>query len=306
MMTPRYVCFSILCALALVRCSPSNPSADASDAGGDTASADAREAGVSRAGLDCVDDSTCGSLTCDTAVAGGVCTGECTNGTRASEQQQCGATGTCLTAGDPPSADSFCTQACRANTSNSGCRAGFVCTGYWGTKRDGTPDTAGCVPFCSQDSHCLMGERCNPRTGECDSRGPNPMGIGDGLPCRIPAMGQLDPCRGTCFTVLDRGTMGICGSSIDLSRTRECPEDPMNIQPLGPEMGDNLGFCIFRRCSATQCCGAGLVCEGTDAEGACSLDDPMEPNIDCAMGDGGAPEAGADSGPDASVDANRG
>jgi Cys-rich repeat protein len=311
---------AIALSLALVRCSPPTPSADAGDAAAnDAAVTDARDAAVaSRAGLECADDTACNGLTCDTTVAGGACTGECMNGTPASEAMQCGGTGsTCLTADDGAAAESFCTRRCTTGTMNSGCRAGFVCTGFWATHAGGTPDSAGCVPFCATDAQCPTGQRCNARTGECSMTGANPTGLADGVPCRIPAMNQPDPCRGTCFLVVTGNPMGVCGSSIDLSRTQSCPDDPMNIEPLAPQTGDNLAFCIFRNCSATECCGAGLVCEGEAETGACSVDDPMVPNIACAPGDGGAPadasvpdarpptDAAVDAAVDASVDAAR-
>ncbi len=263
---------------------PTDGSMGGSDAGRDAAA-------PSRAGLECMDDSMCNGLTCDTEVVGGACTGTCMNGTPASEAMQCGGAGsTCLTAGDGAEAESFCTKRCTAGTMNSGCRAGFVCTGFWASHMGGTPDTPGCVPFCANDMQCRSGQRCNPRNGECSMTGPNPMGLPDGAPCRLPAMGQPDPCRGSCFTVVDSGTMGICGSIIDLARVRECPEDPMNIEPLAPPSGDNLAFCLFRNCSATQCCSGGTVCEGEDGTGFCTIDDPMTPNIACEAGaDAGAP-----------------
>jgi hypothetical protein len=119
-------------------------------------------------------------------------------------------------------------------------------------------------------------------------------------------MGQPSPCRGICFVVssTDR-THGVCGSFIDIALTQECPDEPMVVQPRAP-MGDNLAICIFRDCSATQCCPRGMTCEGSmpgATMGACfPIDDPMSPNVACTGGgsdggtDGGSPDAGNDSG----------
>ena len=77
---------------------------------------------------------------------------------------------------------------------------------------------------------------------------------------------------------------GICGSFIDLARTQQCPDDP-TMQPLGRGGEDNLAICLFRSCSETHCCGAGLVCENIGMpEGAClPIDDPQNPNIECTI-----------------------
>ena len=223
--------------LALAHCGPSGTNtpdgstADASmsDADASTSPSDAGRdaAAASRAGLECMDDSMCSGLTCDTQVAGGACTGPCMNGTPASEAMQCGGTGsTCLTAGDGAEAESFCARRCTAGTMNSGCRAGFVCTGFWASHAGGMPDTAGCVPFCTNDMQCVSGQRCNTRTGECSMTGANPMGLPDGAPRRLPAMGQPDPFSGACAPGRDPGRAGMRGFDPRPARGCVCPLRP--------------------------------------------------------------------------------
>lgn len=95
----------------------------------------------------------------------------------------------------------------------------------------------------------------------------------------------------------ETGTMGICGSFINVATTTACPDEPTLLQPLGRSGSDNLGLCILRTCSATQCCPSGLVCEVQqvgDTEGLCVFDEPTFPHIGCeaetdagATGDGG-------------------
>ncbi len=304
--------WAMVASAGLLHCGPGG-SADGGDVvvvDSPTANPDARDgaAATSRAGLECMDESMCGgSLTCDTMlVAGGVCTGTCNNGTPAMEAQQCGGAGsTCLTAGDPPDSVSECTKSCRARVMASGCRAGFICTGFWGTHMGGVPDSPGCSPFCTADAQCTGGQRCNVRTGECGAAGSNMALIADGEPCRIPAQNQPSPCRGICFPVVNGNPTGVCGSIIDLSKTQECPDSPMTIPPLGVD-GDNLAYCNFHSCSANECCRGGLVCEGQDGNGLCVVDDPMTPNIDCtASGDAGA-DGGADASADSGADASDG
>jgi hypothetical protein len=201
---------------------------------------------------------------------------------QANESAQCGGAGTTCLATDQ--GDSFCAQSCRAGGAATGCRPGFVCTGLWFAQAGGEADSAGCFPWCQSDAECNGGQRCNPRTGQCGELGFNPMGLPDGSPCPV-----SDPsaCRGACLRVSESGSTGVCGSFIDLARTRECP-DGMGVEPLNPGR-DNLALCAFRQCSASQCCPAGLVCEGDADLGVCVPDDPMTPNIGCATGgDAGA------------------
>lgn len=303
MRTPIRAAAAVVAALALVHCGP-QMTTDAGREGGaaDTgvtptdARADTGTSTASQAGAACTDDSTCNGLTCDTSVPGGICTGACSNAaSQAMEQSMCGGTGsTCLAIGDGADANTLCTKACRASTATS-CRAGFVCTGFWYTHEGGTADTAGCFPFCATNEHCAAGEMCNPRTGSCGTTGANNALLADGQPCTIPGTNQPSPCRGICFRMTDTGTTGICGSFINLSTDRECRDEPTLIQPLGRNGTDNLGICLFRTCSASQCCPNGLVCEGAaagDTEGFCGVDDATVPNIAC----GGGSDAGTDSG----------
>jgi hypothetical protein len=237
--------------------------------------------GSSPAGGPCVADSDCRTgLACDTSVPGGLCTANCRNSiSQTTEQAQCGGTGsTCVTSGDPPDESSFCAQGCRAGPA-PGCRPGHVCTGFWASHAMGRPDTAACVPFCFTNADCVPTEVCNVRTGSCGARGSSPTALADGQPCGIPAMGAPSPCRGVCFRVTSGGTLGVCGSLIDLALTAGCPDGP-SVRPLSSP-GDNLGYCVFRDCSATNCCPAGLVCEGSGGVGTCSVDDPLAPNIPC-------------------------
>ncbi len=240
----------------------------------------------SRAGLACNDDTMCGILSCDTSVVMGRCSGMCNNGSAASEATQCGGAGTtCVSFGDEPQSTTLCTNRCRA-TAMSGCRPGYVCTGFWYTHAGAMPDAPGCMPQCSADSHCKAGERCNVRTGACGAMGSDPTKLDDGQACTVPAMGQPSPCRGMCFTIssADR-TRGLCASFIDLSTAMECPDDPMNVQPIGRAGADNKGLCIFRNCSATNCCPGGMTCEGVvgAVEGRCTpVRDPMAAVIACS------------------------
>jgi hypothetical protein len=237
--------------------------------------------GTSPAGGPCVATVDCRvGLMCDTTVRGGFCTANCRNSvSQATEQMQCGGAGsTCLTSDDPPDESSFCVQTCRPGP-GPGCRPGNVCTGFWASHAMGRPDTAGCFPFCFSNADCVAGEVCNTRTGACGATGSNPAALQDGQPCVIPAMGAPSPCRGICFRVVSTGTLGICGSLIDLAQSSACPDGPA-VQPLSPT-GDNLAYCVFRDCTATNCCPAGTVCEGTAGMGTCSIDDPATPNIAC-------------------------
>jgi hypothetical protein len=254
----------------------------------------------SRAGSRCTEDHECEPLTCDRTVLEGLCTANtCYQTTsQANEAAQCGGIGaTCLTEGDGAQANAYCLQSCRPM--NPMCRPGHLCTGFWYTHMGGMPDSPGCVPFCSEDAHCNTGEHCNARTGKCQMAVPDPALLADGLPCLVPSGMAPSPCRGMCFRVVTGNPIGICGSTINLALTSTCPDDPMAIQPLARLGMDNLGLCIFRRCSATQCCPSGLVCEGDGEPAVCSVDDMFEPNIECD-GDGGMRDAASEG--DASDD----
>jgi hypothetical protein len=296
-----------LAALSLIHCGPGGGTQDAGPDGVTPTPdvvADTRPdtgTGPSPAGNACTDDTMCGSLSCDTSVPGGICTGPCmNNASQANEQMQCGGSGsTCLSIGDDAEAQTLCTKSCRVGP-NPACRPGFVCTGFWYTHAMNRPDAQGCFPFCSQDSHCEMGQRCNTRTGSCQMAAPNPALIADGLPCRVPGSGQPSPCRGICFRIATGNPMGICGSFVNLATARECPDSPDALVPLPPNGTDNLGLCIFRQCGTDRCCPSGLVCEGMGDTGVCTIDDPMDPNIPCS------PDGGTDGGTDASMPADSG
>jgi Cys-rich repeat protein len=222
-------------------------------------------------------------LACDTSVRNGFCTARCMNGQAAQEQIQCGGAGsTCVTNGDPPNSNSFCAQVCTPGP-GPGCREGHVCTGFWVSHAMGVPDSPACVPFCQRDLECPAGQVCQTRLGSCGMERLNPMLLADGQPCMRPAMGAPSPCRGVCFNVLNGSPTGVCGSLIDLAITNMCPDGPAT-PPLGVR-GDNLAYCVFRRCGGMNgCCPAGLVCEGNapaDTTGFCTADDPMQPNIPC-------------------------
>ncbi|MDP3279259.1 MAG: hypothetical protein Q8Q09_28975 [Deltaproteobacteria bacterium] len=237
--------------------------------------------GTSPAGGPCAANVDCrAGLTCDTTVRDGFCSAGCRNSTsQFTEQTQCGgASSTCLASGDPPTESTFCTAACRPGP-GSGCRTGQICTGLWASHAMGRPDAPGCLPFCFSNADCPAGEVCNTRTGSCGATGSNPAALTDGSICTIPAAGAPSPCRGICFRVTTGGTQGLCGSLVDLALTSSCPDGPA-IRPLAPAT-DNLGYCIFRECSATNCCPAGLVCEGAGPTGSCTIDDPLDPNIAC-------------------------
>lgn len=258
------------------------------DAGGSSmgdATPDARPRTVGAGGA-CTESAMCGALTCDTSVSGGMCTQPCHNDSmQVNEQIRCSGVGsTCLAIGDGADAEAHCTNVCNPASASS-CRSGFVCTGFWYTHAGGVPDSAGCYPFCSNDSHCAAGTVCNARTGSCVPSAPAPTLLADGMPCTIPAAGAASPCRGICFRMSDTSSTGICGSFINRATQSACPDEPSVIEPLGRAGQDNLGLCLFRTCSASRCCPNGLVCEGDGAgatEGFCGIDDPTVPNIACA------------------------
>jgi hypothetical protein len=235
----------------------------------------------SRAGEACADDSMCSGLRCDRSVAGGYCSGPCVNNaSQTNEAMQCGGAGTtCLTSGEGAMEQSRCAKACNPASMNTGCRPGQVCTGFWVSRMSG-PDRAGCFPFCTTNDQCPTGMMCNARTGVCGMATSNPAGLPDGSPCTIPTGTAPSPCRGICFRLVTGSNRGVCGSLINTNVTRDCPDSPMEILPRAP-MGDNLAYCLFRDCSSTQCCPAGLVCEGMGDMGVCVPDDPMDPNIAC-------------------------
>lgn len=249
-----------------------------------------------RCGLPCQSTDDCGgTLHCDTSVREGFCTGSCMGGTFVEETAQCGGPGsTCLSLGDGEVAIRGCAKACRA-TMNSGCRRGFVCTGYWYTHADRLPDAPGCVPFCTLDTHCIMGERCNVRTGRCGTSSVDETKLADGLPCVPVLPGEASACRGFCVAVnRNDASEGLCASFVDLAVNEQCPDEP-DLIAVDHGLGqDNLGICMKRRCSPTQCCPGAMSCEQTAGTmGECMpSDDPARVTIGCLMD----ADAGTDAG----------
>lgn len=234
----------------------------------------------------CVSDRQCGRWSCDTSsVSGGHCTSACAPSSQQSaEEMQCGAGATCVAQSD---VDGVCARTCRAGAVSSGCRPGMICSGFWPAQADGQPDRAGCIAFCSSDGDCAGAGQCNRRTGRCNEEPENLAGLADGQPCSLSSPAA---CRGTCFQVSADGDTGICGSLIDLERRRDCL-DGMGVEPIAPT-GDNLGICVFRRCDRSICCPSGLVCEGDESSGFCTVDDPGTPNLAC---DGDASSGASDA-----------
>lgn len=237
---------------------------------------------LSRAGARCGLDFECEPLLCFAdVVRGGFCSRSCDDGAAFAEQQQCGGSNaTCLRAAER--SPGFCTVACTPGSA-SPCRSGLVCTGYWLSSATG--DRAGCAPHCSTDLDCGDGLRCHARTGQCAPEPRDESGLADGMPCAPPPTGAPSPCRGQCFR-MDRVTgRGICGSVINIAVSSRCPDEPDTIEPVRPA-DDDLALCLFRRCTATECCPDGLVCEARGgAVGACGIDDPAEPDLPCDRAD---------------------
>lgn len=248
-----------------------------------------------KAGEPCRQDSDCNGLRCDLSVRLGLCTDACQDSpSRERERALCGGEETtCLSRDDGAVGAARCARACRPDDP-SACREAFLCTGWWPFQRDGRSDEPGCSFFCASDEHCLAGQRCNRRTGQCE-RGDPPAGqLEDGLPCRVPASGGPSPCLGLCLA-LDAQGNGICGSFIDLTRTRLCPDAPERITPNVSQTADQLGLCAFRRCDEVRCCPSGLVCKRVGSEPFCGLQDRLYPIVACAT-DGGAGDASATDG----------
>lgn len=253
--------------------------------------------GASTAGAMCTGDGMCGSLQCDTDLAGGYCWGECTESTSATcEQAQCGGRGsTCLSLGDGADAFSFCAVTCNptARAGNPGsCRTGTVCTGWWYTHDGAEPDTTGCEYFCQSDAQCGTGLHCNSRTGECGEDPVPTTGRADGEPCD-PSL-DTNQCRGICFQETDDEHQGLCGSLVNLAATPNCPDNPSHIRAIAPSddngRTDNLGLCIYHEdCNTDSDCTAPLRCfPGVDGEASyCDYDDGSLP----------PPDAGTDAGP---------
>lgn len=213
------------------------------------------------AGAPCANDADCADpgLPCDARPPGGMCTRACVPSLdRGEEAEACGGDGTtCLVTPSGP----LCTRACRAGAGD--CPAGRVCTGWWPIQANGTPDAAGCSPYCATDADCPPHTRCNPRHGGCGTL-PDPTALADGEPCTLPPEGNglpAVPCRGACLRVTNDPTQGICASLRDTADTPDCPDDPDHLRPL-LRPGDDLGVCLFRDCATDDDCTAPLRCLG--------------------------------------------
>lgn len=226
---------------------------------------------ASCAGQRCVNDAGCRSdlLTCSVhGPEAGYCSATCKNGNSSSEAEQCGGAGsTCLTFGSGATANSLCTKTCKPGAplgSPNACAAWQICTGFWYTKPDTKPDNPGCAPKCRDDSDCEFLTFCNTRAAAC---GPpvNPSGLPDGEPCLVPAMGQVNPCKGLCFGVGPDPQHGICGSVIDAGKTKDCPDNPQAMYPVGVAGQDDWAMCIYRKCAGPKDCAAPLVCSNKNA-----------------------------------------
>jgi hypothetical protein len=192
---------------------------------------------------------------------------------------------------------SYCERACDPAMTPTGCRPGFICTGWW-ADHDGTPDRTGCWTFCSQDSDCPSGLHCNTYRGSCSAEGADLSLQVNGTPCNpMNAIGmpaQSTECRGFCLQSGDQPTQGICSSQIDLAVNTACP-DPSEHVLLNRTDGDNWGLCIHRTCSNDCDCMAPLACVTVTTTGG-----PVSV-CDYPDADGGvANQCGVDAGTDAS------
>jgi hypothetical protein len=213
------------------------------------------------------------------------------------EQLECGIQATCLLQGDPP-APAFCARSCDAAASDTGCRAGFVCTGFWFSRGTGMPDRAGCSAFCSADAHCPTGKKCNPRTGLCADRGVDWAKKPDGDPC-TPAAGESwkspgQACRGVCLgTYATSYTEGICASRVDTRLAAACPDDPAHVL-LDVSQGDDSGLCWMRSCQTSCECTAPLLCVADPGSKDAHCRYPLASEHAAACADAGPKDASAD------------
>jgi hypothetical protein len=213
------------------------------------------------------------------------------------EQLECGSQATCLSEGDPPQPAS-CTRSCDATASDAGCRSGFVCTGFWFSYGDGTPDRTGCSAFCSTDAHCSAGKKCNLRTGLCADRGVDWAKKADGEPC-TPVAGESwhnpgPACRGICLAVFATSyTEGVCASRVDARLSAACPDDPAHVALTAPA-DDNGGLCWMRSCQTSCDCTAPLVCVADPGSKGSHCRYPLasETGVPCA--DAGSADAAPD------------
>ncbi|NUN13777.1 MAG: hypothetical protein HUU55_09080 [Myxococcales bacterium] len=196
---------------------------------------------------------------CDVSTYLGMCTAGCMDGLPEEESVACGAeNATCLSISE---GYGQCTNTCEPGVAGT-CEPGQICTGYWISRT--TPDTPGCVPFCSEDAHCPVGSYCNRRFGQCGPPEDNSY-LKDGEPCILDAVGfgaPEVPCNGGCFRITDDPTQGICGSYINVAHTTQCPDDPEHVKPLVPVGEDEMGICLYRTCKTDADCTAPLKCKG--------------------------------------------
>ncbi len=228
------------------------------------------------AGMTCVNDEGChdDALTCtSTGPDRAYCTKKCGGfASQSKEMAQCGGEGTtCLTAGSTPGNLALCTKTCdpKAKSGQLGaCVDWQACTGFWWTKTDFVPDTAGCTPFCRDDSDCISGNLCNPRVPGCGAP-QRPDALPDGFPCSLASATSPQMCRGLCYPMGKDPQKGICGSVINLALTNQCPDDPALMNPLGNPTKDGVGLCLFRDCQSDDDCTAPLICFNTGVAKRC-------------------------------------
>lgn len=268
-----------------------------------------------RAGMACTADSDCAEgQECRNIGANGFCTQSCEPGTVAEERMQCGGVGSTCLRGSPLSEEGqgICTRTCSTTAGGTaGCRQGTICTGYWYNNMGGMPDSAGCFPFCSNDSQCAgvtAGDGgmavCNIRTGRCGPAPFDPTLRRDGDACNPMeiAATMRAQCRGICFGTSNTvRTQGICGSFINVRATPVCPDDAM--QPTLTRPSDNLGICLFRFCETNSNCAAGHICRYQEAMGmpategptVCDFPTTAQPTGITTAGDGGVGDGGTDA-----------
>jgi hypothetical protein len=208
-------------------------------------------------------------LRCLTSTTTPSCSLACVdNASQSVERSVCGGgNATCLTYGDAPNAASYCAAACDPAASGT-CRAGFVCTGWWYSHAGARNDVPGCAAFCTRESDCPSGQRCNVRDGICGTRVLDLARRPDGEPCD-PTVTELiagealrrnNQCRGLCFRATSNPTQGLCGSMLNLAFATACPDDPARLQPIRSLTPDNLALCIEARCARNSDCTAPLLC----------------------------------------------
>jgi hypothetical protein len=247
-------------------------------------------------------------------VAGNLCSRNChNNASQIVEQQTCGVGNTCLSDVDGDDSYSYCERACDPTMTPTGCRPGFLCTGWWSNHADG-PDRPGCWTFCSRDSDCPSGLHCNTYRGSCGTSGADLSLQVDGTPCNpmnvVGSPPQSTECRGFCLqSDASNPTRGICASSIDLAVNNACPDPSANVL-LNHVDGDNWGLCIHRACTTDCDCMAPLACTtvmtGSGPVSWCDYPDPDGGVANQCGVDGGTDGSTGDGAVDAATDATMG